>query len=334
MIVITLSDRRRSRVDPPKRPPLKEGSRGRADRSAYVTIGLLVISLLLMTFDVRSSGQGYGATLRSATQYLTSPIQGGLNAVVAPVIDVTDGIASLAGLRAENERLRARIAELELEVIRVRHLEERVDELDVLLGLRLEEDLYELAVNAEVTGRAGTLDAALIIDRGTEDGVHPGQPAVDSRGALLGLVSTAGEQTATIIPITSRQAAGVTVRLSDDRRGIVEGHGTGRLQLLVLDTEDPVQEGELLITFGPFGQADSYPKGLEVGTVTRTAVPQAGSVRVEVDPVGDLEAVEFVAVIPWEFTPEQAADGVTDTTAPEDTVPANGSGDPSSGVGT
>lgn len=246
--------------------------------------------------------------MRNGAQFVVAPIQAGVNAVVTPIVEFTDGLANLAGLREENGRLRERIDELEHEVVRVDHLAARVEELNVLLGLRLEDDLQELAITAEVTGRGGTLDPTLIIDRGTEDGVHAGQPVVDGQGALVGVVSEAGEQAATVTPITSRRAPAVTVRLADGQRGIVEGQGTGVLELSILDARNPVRQGQFLTTYGPFGDSDSYPKGLDVGRIVASASPRSGVIRVGVEPVGDLDRVEYVAVIPWPPAPDQVDD--------------------------
>ena len=303
-------------------------SRIETDRSAYVAIGLLVVSLLLMTYDIRSSNRGIGTTLRNAAQYIVAPVQAGANAVVTPLVDFTDGVANLAGLRDENERLRTRIGELEREVVRVGHLEEQVDQLNVLLGLRLEDNLHELAVNAEVTGRGGTLDPTMLIDRGTDDGVHPGEPVLDGKGALIGVVSEASEQTATVIPITSRKAPGVTVRLANGRRGIVEGEGTDALSLTILNARFPVRKGELLTTFGPYGESVSYPKGLDVGLVADSASPRSGVLSVDVDPIGDIEDVEFVVVIPWPPAPDRLQDEAEIPVTSEDPLPV----DPSTGL--
>ena len=307
---------------PSRSSVIRHGGSKETDRSAYVAIGLLVVSLLLMTYDIRSSNRGIGTNLRNAAQYLVAPVQAGANAVVSPVVDFADGVANLAGLRDENERLRIRISELEREVVRVGHLEDRVDQLNVLLGLRLEDSLHELAVIAEVTGRGGTLDPTILIDRGSDDGVHPGQPVLDGNGALIGVVSEGSEQTATIIPITSRRAPGVTVRLANGRRGIVEGEGSGSLSLTILNARYPVRKGELLTTYGPYGESVSYPKGLDVGLVAESVSPRSGVLQVDVDPIGNIEDVEFVAVLPWPPAPDQLLDQTDDPAVSEDLLPA------------
>ena len=291
--------------------------RTRTDISAYVAIGLLIVSLLIMTYDLRSSdGEALGTRTRNMMEYVIAPVQTVTGAVLTPIIDFTDAVTNLAGLRDENQRLRDRITELEREVVRVGHLEGRVEELSVLLGLNLEDNLHELAVAAEVTGRGGTLYQTFNIDRGTEDGVHPGQPVVDGEGALMGIVSEVGERSATVTPITSRRASAVTVRLPNGRRGVVEGTGAGTLTLTILDAQYPVREGELLITYGPYGESDSYPKGLDVGTTIESASPQSGVLQVDVAPVGQIDEVEVVAVIPWPPAPDQIEDMAVEDSGP------------------
>ena len=188
-----------------------------------------------MTFDIRSSSQGVGGTLRNGVQTVVSPIQTAINAVIGPVVDFADGLANLAGLRLENERLRSRIEDLERDVVHVASLEADVAELNELLDLRLLGDLQEIAVFADVTGRGGTFEQSFTISKGTVDGIQPGQPVVDARGALVGVIAEVSDQTAIVIPITSRQAPGVTVRLPNGVRGTVEGQGLGRLMLSILD---------------------------------------------------------------------------------------------------
>ncbi len=263
-----------------------------------------------MTLDIRASRGGLGADLRNTAQVVVAPFQAAVNAVVTPVVSFSDGLSNLAGLREENQRLRNRIESLEREAAQVGHLEAQVSELETLLALRLGEDLYQLAVSAEVTARGGTLDPTLTINRGTGDGVHPGQPVVDGQGALIGLVSEASEAGANVIPITSRRAPAVTVRLPDGQRGVVTGQGAGALGLSILEASDPVEGGELLVTYGPYGDSNAYPKGLDVGIVAEAAVPQFGIISARVEPMGDLERLEYVAVIPWPSAPSpQPGDG-------------------------
>ena len=84
-------------------------TRRRFDRSTALLITFVVISIILMTVDVRS--QGLTGSVREGTQTLLAPLQSAANAVVRPIAGFVDGVANLAGLRAENAELRAELDE-------------------------------------------------------------------------------------------------------------------------------------------------------------------------------------------------------------------------------
>ncbi|MCY3580091.1 MAG: rod shape-determining protein MreC [bacterium] len=283
-----------------------------------MAITLLLVSLTLMTIDIRSTSGGYGSDLRSFAQWVTGPVQSAINTVVNPIVDFSDALSNLAGLREENERLRDRIGILEREVAQVGHLQAELSELETLLTLRLSDDLFGLAVPAEVTGRGGALDPTLTINQGASDGVYSGQPVVDGQGGLVGVVSESGPTGATIVLITSRRAPAVTVGLADGRRGVVKGLGAGTLELSILEADQPVEAGELLVTFGPYGDSNAYPKGLSVGLVAEDADPRFGTITARVEPLGELDEVEYVAVIPWPPAPSPLEEDQEEVIEPVD----------------
>ncbi|MXZ06765.1 MAG: rod shape-determining protein MreC [Acidimicrobiia bacterium] len=283
-----------------------------------MAITLLLVSLTLMTIDIRSTSGGYGSDLRSFAQWATGPVQSAINTVVNPIVDFSDALSNLAGLREENERLRDRIGILEREVAQVGHLQAELSELETLLALRLSDDLFGLAVPAEVTGRGGALDPTLTINQGASDGVYSGQPVVDGQGGLVGVVSESGPTGATIVLITSRRAPAVTVGLADGRRGVVKGLGAGTLELSILEADQPVEAGELLVTFGPYGDSNAYPKGLSVGLVAEDADPRFGTITARVEPLGELDEVEYVAVIPWPPAPSPLEEDQEEVIEPVD----------------
>ena len=283
-----------------------------------MAITLLLVSLTLMTIDIRSTSGGYGSDLRSFAQWATGPVQSAINTVVNPIVDFSDALSNLAGLREENERLRDRIGILEREVAQVGHLQAELSELETLLTLRLSDDLFGLAVPAEVTGRGGALDPTLTINPGASDGGYSGQPVVDGQGGLVGVVSESGPTGATIVLITSRRAPAVTVGLADGRRGVVKGLGAGTLELSILEADQPVEAGELLVTFGPYGDSNAYPKGLSVGLVAEDADPRFGTITARVEPLGELDEVEYVAVIPWPPAPSPLEEDQEEVIEPVD----------------
>ncbi|HEX6219932.1 MAG TPA: rod shape-determining protein MreC, partial [Acidimicrobiia bacterium] len=171
------------------------------DRTLPTLVTLLVVGVLLMTFDVRSEGQGVTSVLRSGTQSIVAPLQKGAAFVVNPVLDVLDSLANIATLRETNLELQQELAELEAELIGVN---------DDLARLEFYEQLYDLEASgtdigrtvAEVIGLPGPLDNALIIDKGTENGIAVGQPVIDTNGYVVGSVQQVAAGTARVVPIT------------------------------------------------------------------------------------------------------------------------------------
>ncbi len=162
---------------------------------------LVVLSFLLMTFDIRSSGGGVAGTLREGAQSVFAPVQDLATSIVTPVADFIDGLANLAGLRDENETLRARIAELEAQVDEVGTIKAELETAQRILDLTLaDESIPTLA--ARIIARGDNFDSSFTIDKGTDHGLVVGNPVVDENGALVGEISVATSTSATWVPNT------------------------------------------------------------------------------------------------------------------------------------
>jgi len=170
---------------------------------------LVVLSFLLMTFDIRASGGGVAGTLREGTQAVFAPVQDLATSLISPVVDFIDGLANLAGLRDENESLRRRITELEARVDEIGALEAEVETLRRVTELTLPDESIPTKA-ARVIARGGNFDSSFTIDKGTRDGLLVGNPVVDENGALVGEISLVTSSSATVVPII-RPTGAVTV---------------------------------------------------------------------------------------------------------------------------
>lgn len=272
----------------------------RFDRSTSLFIGLLIVSFLTATIDVRSQGAGIGDTLRDGTQSLFAPIQQAASVVTRPIVGFVDGISNIAGLREENDRLVDRIKELEAQVQDVVGLQNRLEELERINDLDPPGDLA--AVTARIFS-VGTSDFDHIrwIDRGTDDGVVEGHTVIDEDG-LVGRVDFATDSRARV-RLISDPNNGVGVRdLSTNETGIVEGQGSGPLRLRMFNPELSVELGDLIVTEG-----GRFAPGIVVGSVAESATAEAGfSLITEVTAAVDFSRIDFVKVIvgwlPSEFS--------------------------------
>jgi len=291
-------------------------NRNKSDRSLPTFITLLVVGVLFMTFDVRLEGGGVVGVLRTGTQAVVAPLQRVSSFVVNPVAELVDSLSNIASLREENVMISAELAEAQASLVSVQDQLARLELLEQLYGLEVTEENLGRTV-ANVIGQPDAADAALIIDRGTRDGVNKGQPVIDTNGYVVGTIGTASLSSATVIPITAdRQALTVLVRnqvgtlnsqiLTDDMRL--------EMQLEVFDARDPVLAGDRVVTSAV---STSYPAGLPVGVVLEDVNPQGGSLTATVTPFVQADRLRLVVVLAWPPDPISAVIGEP---IPEDTT--------------
>lgn len=254
-------------------------------------LSLVAVGFIVATFDVRSSDQGTSDVLREGTQSIFTPFQKGVDYVTRPIVGFFDGIANLAGLRAENERLADQVRQLESQVQATDALEEQVAQLESINGLVAPDELATVTARITASGPSA-FDNVRYIDKGSKDGVVAGQAVVDEDG-LIGRVVLVSANAARVRLITDPiVSVGVRV-LSSNETGIVTGKGDGPLRLEMFRAKEAVYEGDRVVTDG-----SRFPPDIAVGTIHRTADAEVGFVlRGEVDPASRLSEIDYVKII-------------------------------------
>ena len=263
----------------------------RFDRAGALFIGLLAVSFLLATFDVRAEGAGVGAVLRDGTQSLFAPVQRLATSVTRPVVGFLDGIADIATLRDENDRLQVRVEELETLVQDAEGLQRRLTELEKINDLEPPGELAAITARIWSNG-SSDFDHVRFIDRGSEDGVVKGHPVVDENG-LVGRVDIVGDNWARVRLITD-PLLGVGVRdRATNETGWVSGQGSRPLKLEMFSSGEAVSAGDQIVTDG-----SRFPPDIPVGVVLFSAESQAGfSLVTEVEPAIETSRLDFVKVL-------------------------------------
>lgn len=291
------------------------------DRTLPTLVTLLVVGLLLMTFDVRSEGQGVTSVLRSGMQTIVSPLQKGAAFVVNPVLDAANSLANITSLRETNLDLQQQVAELEAELISVDDDLARLDFLEQYYDLEATGSDIGRVVT-EVIGRAGPLDNALIVDKGTSNGIAVGQPVIDVNGYVVGSVQQVTSGTARVIPITVG-SDGVAVTVEEQFGWVLPQVNENTLRLEVNPARDPVFAGQRVVTSS---QSVRYPAGYPVGEVIADAeVTGAGALTGVVRPYMSLEDIRFLVVLAWPPDPVAAVTEPTTTTTSTTSTTLGGS---------
>jgi rod shape-determining protein MreC len=292
------------------------------DRSLPTLITLLVIGVLLMTFDIRSEGGGVTGVLRSGAQTLVAPLQKGAAFVANPVVDAVETLTNLASLRELNRALEAELAETQAQLVALQ---------DDLARLELLEDFYELEATgselgrtpAQVIGQPDAFDGALFIDRGSSNGIVAGQPVIDTSGYVVGSVQQVSRGTAVVVPITVGPS-GVAVAVGNQTGSVVAQITTDLMRLTLDNAEEPVLAGDRVVTSSG---SVRFPAGYPVGTVLADAAPTGDTLTAEVVPYVQPDTLRVVIVLAWPPDPITAITPDTTTTTPTTTttLPANGS---------
>lgn len=266
----------------------------RPERLAPTLITLIVLSLLLMTLDIRSSGGGVVGTVRGGFQELIGPAQRVLDAVVTPVADFVEGLAGVAGLRDENARLTRQLAEAEAELATIEELKARLAALEELHELQL--STGELVrTPANVIGRVDAFDPTFRISKGSDQGILVGHPVIDTHGYLVGRVSAVSANYALVVPLSASDQA-VTVSVGDQVGTLEHQLASSRLLLQVFEAIGPMEAGTEVVTSA---QAVNFPPGVPVGRIAEDVRPDGNALVVPVDPYVQVDSLRLVVVLTW-----------------------------------
>ena len=104
----------------------------------------------------------------------------------------------------------------------------------------------------------------IIIDKGTDSHLKPGQPVVDDHG-LIGQITRVQPLTAEVTLITNKTLMVPVMIQRTGLRAILYGYGGG-VELRYLPIHADVKPGDMVITSGIDGL---YPEGVPVAMVTR-----------------------------------------------------------------
>jgi rod shape-determining protein MreC len=204
-----------------------------------------------------------------------------------------DNYDTLSGFRLENERLRKRVQNLEIERQKLLEAEANNRRLQQLLDFRAQ--LPGSAITASIIANsASSWFQSCLLDKGSADGVRKDMAVVTPLG-VVGKVVSVTRRTAKVLLLTDSNS-GIDVMVQRTRsRGIVSGSLDNVTVLKYMKRSEDVQEGDRLITSGLDGV---FPKGMLVGTVIKVRKQSLGLFQsVEVLPAVQSSRTEEVLVV-------------------------------------
>jgi rod shape-determining protein MreC len=269
-------------------------------------VALVSASLVIITVDYRQGQSGPLEGLGRAAQTAMTPLQRGAQTVTRPIGDFLSGLAHLPSLERQNQDLRSQLEETRTQLIRDAELQQRVANLEDLLGLRA--TLDPSSVPAVVIGSGvSNFDWTVTIDKGSSDGIALGQPVVTGSASsprLVGLVVSVTPVSADVQLLIDQHFA-VAGRLSGTgETGLVQGQGEQdpRMDLISPDAnvdlsgDQPVEV--FTVSYEINGERGRYPPDILIGQVA-SVVQNSNTLEtsVTVRPAVDFSALQYVLVL-------------------------------------
>ena len=269
----------------------------RTGRSRFTLVLLVLTSVTLITLDVRGEGNSALDRIRSGALEVWAPVQSAGETALSPFGDVLGAVVNYSDIRAENERLRAQLADAQTARSRADDLERRLDELRDLLDLEAVGDIPSVAARV-VSNDPTNFEVTLELDRGSQHGVAEGMPVVSGAGLVGRVVRVAPSRSTVLLVTDATFNVGVRLATSGDV-GIAQGRGRGeRLRVDLVEATTAVSVTELAVTSGL--QQSTFPAGIPVGEVTSDRLPAGGIQReVRLRPTVDLSRLTVVKVLQW-----------------------------------
>ena len=238
-----------------------------------------LLSLLLMVLDARQNAL---VSLRQVLSLAVAPLQR-MAMTPAELADRTSSFfVTQSRLQGENAALRQQQLTQGAQLQRLQALNAENAYLRKMLAVQQQRG--ESAVTTEIVyaGR-DPFSQKIIVDKGSNHRVQPGQPALDDIG-VIGQVTRVYPFSSEITLLTDKDQAIPAEVVRNGARVIAFGHGQdGTLELPFMAANADIQNGDVLVTSGIDG---IYPAGLPVAVVSKiernaafakiTCTPSAG----------------------------------------------------------
>ena len=265
----------------------------------WLMIALLLLNFILMAFDAREITTGQ-RVVRTWTQTAADFVQSPVTTIISSISNYFISISTLRSAQSENDVLKQRVQELEVEVKQKSDLSAENERLRSLLQLK-ESSKYKV-LTARIIGRDPSVwfDSS-IINRGSLDGVTLNM-AVVTNGGLVGRVTAVGPLTSQVDLITYNKTGvgGIIGEVgTSNALGVVTG--TSKKDLLEMNYVPgsvDVQVGQPVFTTGQDG---IFPPGLKIGEIVSVVTGSATTPhQILIQPAAKLNSMQEVGILLYE----------------------------------
>ncbi|HWU97185.1 MAG TPA: rod shape-determining protein MreC [Oxalicibacterium sp.] len=274
-------------------PPLfKQGASARAKMVFFALIALVLLSV---DSHVRSLGM-----VRQVVSTALYPLQVAALAPRDAFRYVGGYFGSLSDLKEENAKLRLQ------QTIDARALQQGQQLLSENTHLR---NLLDMKAQLPVKSVMGEIlydtrdpfTRKIMLDRGSQNGVEPGQPVIDHVG-VVGQVTRVFPFASEVTLLSDKDQVIPVQVVRNGLRSVAYGRGQSNLlELRFMPTNADIQKDDVLVTSGIDGV---YPPGLAVATVTQVENKADSFARIVCKPSAGIDRNRHLLILLTEHRPD------------------------------
>ena len=240
---------------------MRNGGEG---RTRLLLIILIVTSLFLITLDLR--GVKILDGVRGGTQNVLAPFQKAGSTVVSPFRNFIGDITNLGRTSDQIEKLKESNAKLRARLAQRKNADAELAQLKSVLDLAGQAGYKVVAARVISQGASKSFSQTVTIDIGTSSGVRQNMTVLSGEG-LVGVVKESYANSALVMLATDPDFK-VGVRIAGSQQiGILSGGGSKRASLQLLDNQNVVKVGDVLLARGSTNNRPFVP-GIPVGVIS------------------------------------------------------------------
>ncbi len=264
-----------------------------------IRIAVIVLAVALMIGLGAAARGGNVSLLQNASGVIKAPLQKVLSSAVNWFDSIYGYLYDYDSLMAENESLRAQLADAQKSARDGIEATEENNRLRQLLNLQEKHTDYEMESCKVVLWSSSNWSSSFTISKGKNAGIEMGDPVVTEYGVLVGQITELGETWATVSTlIDADMSVGAYVGATGSS-GLVVGEYSlmkdKKAKLTFLADGAQIYVGDEVLTSGSGG---SFPAGLVIGTISNIQTEAGGQIEYGiVTPQCDLDSLVQVFII-------------------------------------
>jgi rod shape-determining protein MreC len=239
-------------------------------------------------------------------------LQSAVNWAVGPAETVLSNAADTAGsywsaltqidkLRTDSERLRQENLTLKEQLDRMPAISKLNDDWTKITAAQQSVPYRTTPARVIVRDLSDVRPRTLLLNKGSGDGLIPGQVVIDAGGALVGRISEVDATVSSVLLVSDPSAVVTGIEAKTSATGTIRGSISGQLQMSYVATT-PVAVGDAIVTAGEAlpctNDISPYPPMLLIGEVVDVKEdPNTPVKTASIKPAAHLTDATFVLVV-------------------------------------